>query len=121
MLPEDEFSWQQWLTQYTERMKILCFLQEEAICRQDWSELQQLLQEQEQILDVLWQAPPSQLTAEVLTFAQDLWQINQHLQQMMEERMSALRAEIAFLHRVRDTAQRYQNSSCPSGLEDRTA
>ncbi len=121
MQPEDEFSWRQWLAKYTERVKVLCALQEDAICRQDWSALQQLLLEQEQILDVLWQTPPSQLPAEVLAFARDLWQINQHLQQMMEERMGVIRAEIAFLHRVRDTAQRYQNSSSPGGLEDRVA
>ncbi len=121
MLPEDDASWQKWMAKYAERVKLLCALQEDAIRRQDWSALQQLLQEQEQILDVLWQTPPSKLPPEVLAFAGDLWQRNQHLQQMMEERMTALRADMASLHRVRDTAQRYHTSPSTGGLEDRAA
>jgi len=121
MPPEDDASWQKWLAKYAERVKILCALQEDTIRRQDWPALQQLLQEQEQILDVLWQTPPSQLPSEVLAFAQDLWQMNQHLQQMMEERMTALRADMASLHRIRENAQRYHSGASTGGLEDRAA
>lgn len=121
MLPEEDEFWQKWLAKYAERVRLLCALQEDAIRRQDWSALQQLSQEQEQILDVLWQTPPSKLPPEVLTFARDLWQRNQHLQQLIQERMNTLRADMASLHRTHDTVQRYRTSASPGSLEDRAA
>jgi hypothetical protein len=119
MLPEGGGFWEKWLEKYAERVRLLCALQEDAIRRQDWSELQQLSQEQEHILDVLWQAPPSQLPPEILAFARDLWQRNQYLQQMMEEHMDTLRADMASLYRMRDTVQRYRTSTSTGSLEDR--
>lgn len=121
MPPEEDEFWQKWLAKYAERVRLLCALQEDAVRRRDWSALQQLSQEQEQILEVLWQPPPSQLPPEVLAFARDLLEINGRLQQMVEENMIALRAEMASLHRTRDTVHRYRANAPLGSMEDRAA
>ncbi|MCS6831752.1 MAG: hypothetical protein NZ749_14060 [bacterium] len=121
MLLEQDGYWQKWLAMHTERLRALCALQEESIRQQDWETLNQLTVEKEQILEALWQCPPAQLPPEVLQLVQELWLINQQLQQMMEEHATALRADMARLHRARDTLQRYRTDVSPGSVEDRAA
>lgn len=113
--------WQKWMAKHGERIKLLCALQESAIRQQDWDTLQQVTLEKEQILEALWQCPPAQLPPEALAFVQELWHINQQLQQMIEERVSALRADMAHHHRTRDMLQSYYTTAAPGNVEDRVA
>ncbi|MGC8782936.1 MAG: flagellar protein FliT [Armatimonadota bacterium] len=121
MLPEEDGYWQKWLAKHGERIRVLCALQESAIRQQDWDTLHQVTLEKEQILESLWQCPPAQLPPEALAFVQELWHINQQLQRMMEECMSALQAELAHHHRTRDMLQRYYANASPGSMEDRAA
>jgi predicted Rdx family selenoprotein len=118
MQPEESGFWHDWLATCAQRVRLLYVLQENAILRNDWSALQQLVQELEQILDTLRLTPPSEMPAEVIAFARDIWQMNQNLQAVMEEQINTLRAEIASLHRVRDTVQRYRTFHVTGNLED---
>lgn len=121
MLSEADGYWQKWLAKYGERIRVLCALQESAIRQQDWDTLHQVTLEKEQVLEPLWQCPPAQLPAEALAFVQELWSTNQQLQQVMQERMSALRAELAHHHRTRDMLQHYYANASPGSMEDRAA
>ena len=121
MLPEEDGYWQKWLAKHGERVRVLCAPQESAIRQQDWDTLHQVTLEKEQILEALWQYPPAQLPPEALAFVQELWRINQQLRQMIEEHMSALRTDMAHLHRTRDTLQRYHANASPGSVEDRAA
>ncbi|MEJ5251964.1 MAG: flagellar protein FliT [Chthonomonadetes bacterium] len=121
MPPDEDHYWQKWLMKHAERVRLLYALQEEAIRENRWDALSQIQQEQEEILQDLWQAPPSQLPPEVLAFAQEIWQTNLRLQRMVEEQMRALQAEMADVNRSRNVLNRY-NTPAPSGrLEDRAA
>ncbi|MGQ9487247.1 MAG: hypothetical protein ACUVTY_12115 [Armatimonadota bacterium] len=118
---EEDDGWQKWLVKHGERVRLLYALQEEAIRQNRWDVLQQLQQEQENLWQDLWQVPPSQIPPEVLTFVQEMLQANLRLQQMVEQRMSALQSEVAGLNRSRNALNRY-NISVPSGrLEDHAA
>ncbi len=121
MLPEDDGYWQKWLAKHGERIRVLCALQENAICQQDWDTLHQVTMEKEQMLESLWQCPPAQLPPEALAFVQELWHINQQLQTMIEERMSALQADMAHHYRTRDLLQRYYTTASSGSVEDRAA
>jgi len=121
MLPEEDGYWQKWLAKHGERIRLLCALQEDAIRRQDWDILNQLALEKEQALEALWQCPPAQIPPEVLAFAQEIWLIDQQLQQMVEERITALRTEMASLYRTHTVLQRYQMGASLGRVEDRAA
>lgn len=118
---EEDEGWQKWLVKHGERVRLLYALQEEAIRQGRWDVLQQLQQEQEDLLQDLWQVPPSQIPPEVLAFVQEVLQANLHLQQMVEQRMSALQSEVANLNRSRNTLNRYNAPISPGHLEDRAA
>lgn len=118
---EEDAGWQKWLVKHGERVRLLYALQEEAIRQGRWDVLQQLQQEQEDLLQDLWQVSPSEIPPEVLAFVQEVLRTNLHLQQMVEQRMSALQSEVADLNRSRNALNRY-NASVPSGrLEDHAA
>lgn len=121
MLPEEDGYWQKWLAKHGERIRLLCALQEDASRRQDWDALNELALEKEQILEPLWQCPPAHTSPEVVAFVQELWRVNQQLQQVVEERMSALRADIARLQHTRNTLQHYGTNASPGSVEDRAA
>lgn len=121
MQPEEDGNWQKWLAKHGERIRLICALQEEAVRQQDWDTLNQLALEKEQILETLWQCPPAQLPPEVLAFVQDVWHVNQQLQQRVEEHLAALRADMAHLNRTRDTIDRYRTNASPGTVEDRAA
>ena len=121
MLPEEDGYWQKWLANHGERIRLLCALQESAVRQQDWDTLHQVTLEKEQILEALWQCSPTQLPPEALAFVQELWHINQQLQRMMEEHMSALRTDMAHHLRTRDMLQHYYTTAAPGNVEDRAA
>lgn len=114
---EEDDGWQKWLVKHGERVRLLYALQEEAIRQNRWDVLQQLQQEQEDLLQDLWQVPLPEIPREVLAFVQEVLQTNLHLQQVVEQRMSALQSEVADLNRSRNALERY-NVSIPSGRHE---
>lgn len=121
MQSETQHRWQRWLATQGERIRLLNRLQEEAISQQQWETLLQLTAEKEQLLEPLWQTPPSELPPAVLAFAQELWHANERLQQLMAHQFAALHAEMAEAHHLRETLQRYYTGPPPGSVEDRSA
>jgi len=121
MQSDADGAWQKWLLNQGKRIRLLCTLQEEAIRDNRWDALSQLQQEQEELLQDLWQVPPSHLPPEVLVFVQEVLQANLRLQQMVEQRKSALRAEMAELTHSRNALNRYHANPSSGHLEDRAA
>lgn len=121
MQPSADGAWQKWLLKQRERIRLLYAMQEEAIQQGGWEVLQQLQQEQEELLQDLWQVPPSHLPPEVLVFVREVLQVNLRLQQMVQERMNSLRAEMAELTHSRSALNRYHAGTSPGRFEDRAA
>lgn len=121
MQAEEHPRWAQWLAIQGERIRLLNRLQEEAISQQQWETLLQLTAEKEQLLEPLWETPPAQLPPAVLAFAQELWHANERLQQLMAQQFSALHAEMAEAHHLRENLQRYYAGPPPGSVADRSA
>ncbi|MCS6950521.1 MAG: flagellar protein FliT [Armatimonadota bacterium] len=119
MQPDDDTHWQQWMATHGERIRLLSFLQEEAISQQQWETLVQLTVEKEQLLQRLWHAPPTQLPPAVLAFVQELWSLDMRLQQLLEQQRTLLHAEISRAQQLRSTLQHYHTNPPLGSIEDR--